>query len=92
MQHRKTAAQSSGPLVKAQAINELKLRVLQAKSGFLALGTANYMPFIEMQAQREKLVLTIEEKARLRQVMNCNLSIEDAPRVELIVRSLEAAA
>lgn len=88
MQHPKTAAQGSGQPSTAQVINSLKLRVLQAKGGFMALGATTYMPFIEAQAAKEGVTIDTTEKLALRQVMNANVGVGDAWRVELIERAL----
>lgn len=88
MQHSKTVAQGSGQLSTAQVINSLKLRVLQAKGGFMALGATTYMPFIEAQASKEGRTLTQEEKVELRQIMNGYVGVGDVPNVELIERAL----
>lgn len=81
--------QGRADITKAQALNNLRLRVLQAKAGFLALGTTNYMAFIDAQAVREGVVLTNEQKSDIRQVFNCRLSEDDAQVVDLIERSLK---
>lgn len=89
MQQSRTTRNSSGPLQDAQALNDLRLRVLKAKGGFLALGTESYMPFIDAQATREGISLDEDEKNALRQVMNGRLSLTDERRVKLIERALE---
>lgn len=72
----------------AQALNALKLRALQVRSGFLSLGTGTYMPFIETQAVREGKWLTPEETKAIRQALNGRLNMGCAPLVELAERAL----
>lgn len=88
MQHSETSAQGMSGIEQAQALNELRLRIYTAKGGFLALGSTTYMPFIDAQATREGVVLGVDEKVRIRQVINGNLTTDDLSRVELIERAL----
>ena len=90
MQDTKTAAQGSRELSPAQLLNSLRVRVLQAKGGFMAIGASYYMGLLEIQATKEGTALTADQKTKLRQVMNANLSTEDAPLVEFIERALSA--
>lgn len=79
----------TGSLHAAQALNDLRLRVLRAKGGFLALGTESYMPFIDAQATKEGRILTQEEKLEIRQVINGRVLSTSTHWVELIERALE---
>lgn len=88
MQQSKSADQSSGSETPAQMINDLRVRVLQAKGGFMKMGSTYYMGFLEVQAAKEGQVLDAARKAALRQVINGNLKLEDAPDVEFIERAL----
>lgn len=74
----------------AQAENDLRVRIYEAKGGFLRLGCTSYMPLIEIQAMRDGLEVDSMEKLKLRQVFNGRLSIDDEPRVALIERALAA--
>lgn len=89
MQHVATNGQSSDPVQTAKQLNDLRLRLLQAKGGFLSLGTTAYMAFIESQAAREGKGIDRNEKVEYRRMMNSKVSLEDADRVALIERALE---
>lgn len=88
MQSRKRTDNVTAPAAQLQMVNELRLRALQAKSGFLALGTTAYIGFIESQAAREGMILGKQDKVKIRQVINANLTIADKPLVELLERAL----
>lgn len=88
MQRSRTTRNSTGQIETAQQITALRLRVLQAKAGFLALGTESYIPFIETQAVREGNVIDRAEKLHLRQIINGRVTLNDVARVELIERAL----
>lgn len=90
MKHQQRTRKVSEPVARMQALNDMRIRVLQAKSRFLSLGTANYMAFVEAQAVGEGWVLTSEDKVKIRQVMNANLGHEDGRLVELIERAVMA--
>jgi hypothetical protein len=89
MKHVQATHKVSEPVAQMQALNDLRLRILTAKGGFLKLGTPNYMAFVEAQATREGKVFTTEEKVKIRQVFNANLSTTDLPLVELVERALQ---
>lgn len=87
-QHGAGTDKSKAPALNAQELNALRLRALQAKGGFLALGTDSYIPFVESQARREGLVLSAEDKMEIRQVANGRVFSQDVPWVELLERAL----
>lgn len=89
MQTSSRTRKDSEPLSDAQALNALRIRVLQAKSGFLALGTEVYMPFIDAQATREGITLSDFDRSEIRQVMNTRMDLTHLRWVELIERALE---
>ena len=90
MQHSGTMAKSNGSPAPMQVVNDLRVRALQAKGGFMAIGASVYMGFLEMQAAKEGIELNATEKTRLRQVMNAHLTAEDADRVAFIERALKS--
>lgn len=89
MQSRNRTRKVSAPVAHLQAVNDLRLRALRAKHGFLSLGTPAYIGFVETQAAREGKLLDKSDKAKIRQVINANLSMDDKPLVELLERALE---
>jgi hypothetical protein len=90
MQRGQATGNSKGSLHEAQALNDLRLRILRAKGGFLSLGTESYMPFIDAQATKEGRALSAEEKLEIRQVINGRVYPSVEHWVELIERALEA--
>ncbi len=88
-QHAGTVYKDGEVLTPAQLLNDLRLRTLTAKGKFLSLGTETYVPFIEAQARREGLVLTSEDKLKIRQVANGRVFATDKHWVELMERALE---
>lgn len=76
----------------AQQLNDLRLRVLTAKGQFLKLGTDQYTPFIEAEARREGMVLTADDKLKIRQVLNGRAFATDVHWVELIERAAQFQA
>ncbi len=92
MQQRLTTRKAKARDRISQQANDLRLRIYQAKAGFLSLGTGTYMPFLDAQAAREDRSLSENEKLELRQVMNGRVdptSLRDVKRVEFIERALE---
>ena len=90
MRHKERSTKSSGSNARVQALNALRVRALQAKGGFMAIGATYYMGFLEMQAAKEGIELNTTEKTRLRQVMNAHLKADDADRVAFIERALKS--
>lgn len=88
MQHSKTVVQGNSEMTPAQMLNSLRVRVLQAKGGFMAIGASYYMGLLEIQAAKEGTPLDADQKVKLRQVMNANLTAEDVGLVEFIERAL----
>ena len=86
-QHEGSVHKDTAILSPAQQLNDLRLRVLKAKGDFLRLGTETYTPFIKATARREGLVLTADDKLKLRQVLNGRVFQTDAHWVELIERA-----
>lgn len=94
---KRNETQRTGPMNKdtqsielAQELNELRLRVLRAKGGFLSMGTEHYMPLIVLQANREGRTLSNADKLNIRQVINGRVTRSSRQWVELIERSLES--
>lgn len=73
----------------AQTLNDLRLRALQVRGGFLALGTESYMPFIEAQAVKEGKALSASDKLEIRQIVNGRAYPSGSHWLELIERALE---
>lgn len=73
----------------AQALNDLRLRALQVRGGFLALGTESYMPFIEAQAVKEGKALSAANKIEIRQIVNGRAYPSGSHWLELMERALE---
>lgn len=91
-QRGQTIRNDSGSASAAQQLIDLKIRVLEARKGFLNLGTEDYMSFIAAQATREGVVLDTNERKAIRQVINGRVFSGDVARVELIERALLAQA
>lgn len=89
MQHMSTTGNDTPSIKEAQAINALRLRLLQAKSQLLSMGTENYMPFIELQAKREGIEMDQARKLEFRQLFNLRVKATDADKVSLIERAIE---
>lgn len=90
MKRSKATSNNRGSLASAQEVNALRLRMLQIKGGFLALGTESYMPFIDAQAVREGRPLNAEEKLEIRQVINGRVGPTVRHWIDLIERALES--
>lgn len=73
----------------AKELNTLRLRALQARAGYLALGTDKYMPFVEAHATKEGMNLTANDKVVIRQVMNGAAYPANAHWLCLVERALE---
>lgn len=88
-QHAETVSKDSAIASPAQILNDLRLRVLRAKGEFLKLGTEQYTPFIEAEARRQGIVMSAEDKLKLRQVLNGRVFAPDVHWVELIERAAD---
>ena len=73
----------------AKTLNDLRLRALQVRGGFLALGTDSYMPFIEAQAMKEGKALSAADKLEIRQIINGRAYPSGSHWLELVERALE---
>jgi hypothetical protein len=79
----------SSPIDDAQALNEIRLRALRVKSGFLSLGTESYMPFVVAQATKEGTSLSVADKLEIRQVVNGRAYPSNKHWLDLVERALE---
>lgn len=92
--HKAKAMQDNAPVSNEQAVSvtDARIRGLTARKTLESIGvTGNYMGLIDLQAKKEGVGLTREQKVRCRQLLNGNLTIADIPLLELVERAIETA-
>lgn len=73
----------------ASSIIDGRIRGLQARKKLDAMGVkGGYMSLVDMQAMKEGVVLTPEQRVRCRQLLNGNLTSTDFPLLELVERAV----
>ena len=95
MTHQAKAMEDTTPVSNEQeapSIIDGRIRGLTARKALETIGvTGNYMGLIDLQAKKEGVGLTREEKVRCRQLLNGNLCASDFPLLELVERAIETA-
>lgn len=95
MTHQAKAMEDTTPVSNEQeapSIIDGRIRGLTARKTLETIGvTGNYMGLIDLQAKKEGVGLTREEKVRCRQLLNGNLCTSDFPLLELVERAVETA-
>lgn len=93
--HKAKAMEDTTPVSNEQeapSIIDGRIRGLTARKTLETIGvTGNYMGLIDLQAKKEGVGLTREEKVRCRQLLNGNLCTSDFPLLELVERAVETA-
>jgi hypothetical protein len=73
------------------SITDLRLRGLEARKAFEVMGVyRGYMSIVDLQANKEGVVLDNKQRIRCRQLLNGNLKSADFPLLELIERAIAA--
>lgn len=92
--HKAKAMQDNAPVSNEQAVSvtDARIRGLMARKAIEALGLhTSYMGVVDLQVKKEGLDLSREQRVRVRQLLNGNLTIADIPLLELVERAIETA-